>query len=76
MKRPWDRVESLGVNAPGDSPSEGGIRNNASLSLELFAARETGEYVRLEKYPRGFHDALGNESMFARDGGDSDATHG
>jgi mediator of RNA polymerase II transcription subunit 12 len=67
MNRPWDWVESLGDNAPGEAPSEGGIRNNASLSLELFAARATGDSVRSEKNPRGFHDALGGESVFARD---------
>ncbi|KAI0248197.1 hypothetical protein BJV78DRAFT_1334324 [Lactifluus subvellereus] len=67
MNRPWDWVESLGDNAPGDSPAEGGIRNNASLSLELFAARATGDCVRSERNPRGFHDALGGESMFSRD---------
>jgi mediator of RNA polymerase II transcription subunit 12, fungi type len=67
LNRPWDWVESLGDNAPGDSPPEGGIRNNASLSLELFAARATGDCVRSEKNPRGFHDALGCESVFARD---------
>ena len=65
--RPWDWVESLGDNAPGEAPAEGGIRNNASLSLELFAARATGDSVRSEKNPRGFHDALGGESVFARD---------
>ena len=65
--RPWDWVECLGDNAPGDAPTEGGIRNNASLSLELFAARATGDSVRSEKNPRGFHDALGSESVFARD---------
>jgi hypothetical protein len=52
---------------PGDAPAEGGIRNNASLSLELFAARATGDSVRSERNPRGFHDALGSESVFARD---------
>jgi mediator of RNA polymerase II transcription subunit 12 len=67
MNRPWDWVECLGDNAPGDAPTEGGIRNNASLSLELFAARATGDTVRSEKNPRGFHDALGSESVFARD---------
>lgn len=67
MNRPWDWVECLGDNAPGDAPTEGGIRNNASLSLELFAARATGDSVRSEKNPRGFHDALGSESVFARD---------
>jgi len=67
MNRPWDWVESLGDNVPGDAPAEGGIRNNASLSLELFAARATGDSVRSERNPRGFHDALGGESVFARD---------
>jgi mediator of RNA polymerase II transcription subunit 12 len=67
MNRPWDWVECLGDNAPGDTPTEGGIRNNASLSLELFAARATGDSVSSEKNPRGFHDALGSESVFARD---------
>jgi mediator of RNA polymerase II transcription subunit 12 len=67
MNRPWDWVECLGDNAPGDASTEGGIRNNASLSLELFAARATGDSVRSEKNPRGFHDALGSESVFARD---------
>ncbi|KAH9993507.1 hypothetical protein BJV74DRAFT_833136 [Russula compacta] len=67
MNRPWDWVESLGDNAPGDAPAEGGVRNNASLSLELFAARATGDSVRSEKNPRGFHDGLGGESVFARD---------
>lgn len=65
--RPWDWVESLGDNAPSEAPSEGGILNNASLSLELFAARATGDSVRSEKNPRGFHDALSGESVFARD---------
>ncbi|KAI9510086.1 hypothetical protein F5148DRAFT_1182339 [Russula earlei] len=67
MNRPWEWVESLGDNAPADAPAEGGIRNNASLSLELFAARATGDSVRSEKNPRGFHDGLCGESVFARD---------
>jgi mediator of RNA polymerase II transcription subunit 12, fungi type len=67
INRPWDWVECLGDNAPGDAPTEGGIRNNASLSLELFAARATGDSVRSEKNPRGFHDALSSESVFGRD---------
>ncbi|KAI0293333.1 hypothetical protein B0F90DRAFT_1763644 [Multifurca ochricompacta] len=33
----------------------------------LFAARATGDSVRSEKNPRGFHDALWGESVFARD---------
>jgi mediator of RNA polymerase II transcription subunit 12 len=65
--QPWDWVESLGDNAPGETPTEGGIRNNASLSLELFSARATGNSVRPEKNARGFHDTLGGESVFARD---------
>ena len=67
VNQPWDWVESLGDNAPGDATAEGGVRNNASLSLELFAARATGDSVRSEKNPRGFHDGLGGESVFARD---------
>jgi len=67
MNRPWEWVESLGDNATGDAPAEGGVRNNTSLSLELFAARATGDSVRSEKNPRGFHDALSGESVFARD---------
>jgi len=67
MNRPWEWVESLGDNATGDAPAEGGVRNNASLSLELFAARATGDSVHSEKNLRGFHDALSGESVFARD---------
>lgn len=68
MNQPWDWVESLGDTGIGDTPGERGIiSNNASLSLERFAARATGDTVRSEKTPRGFHDALGGESVFARD---------
>ncbi|KAI0259684.1 hypothetical protein BC834DRAFT_606637 [Gloeopeniophorella convolvens] len=67
VNRPWEWVESLGDQAPGEASTEGGIRNNASLPLELFAARATGDSVRSEKLPRGFHDGLGGESVFARD---------
>jgi len=67
MNQPWDWVENLGDNAVGDTPAERAISNNASLSLERFAARATGDTVRSEKTPRGFHDALGGESVFARD---------
>ena len=67
MNQPWDWVESLGDNAASDTPGERTISNNASLSLERFAARATGDTVRSEKTPRGFHDALGGESVFARD---------
>jgi mediator of RNA polymerase II transcription subunit 12 len=69
MNQPWDWVESIGDNALGDAPGgeRGAISNNASLSLERFAARATGDTVRSEKTPRGFHDALGGESVFARD---------
>jgi hypothetical protein len=69
MNQPWDWVESIGDNGLGDAPGgeRGAISNNASLSLERFAARATGDTVRSEKTPRGFHDALGGESVFARD---------
>ena len=67
MNQPWDWVESLGDTGVGDTPGERVISNNASLSLERFAARATGDTVRSEKTPRGFHDALGGESVFARD---------
>ena len=69
MNQPWDWVESLGDAAvAGDVPAaERTISNNASLSLERFAARATGDTVRSERTPRGFHDALGGESVFARD---------
>ncbi|KAN0127690.1 hypothetical protein V8E53_014530, partial [Lactarius tabidus] len=50
-----------------EAPGERAISNNASLSLERFAARATGDTVRSEKTPRGFHDALGGESVFSRD---------
>ena len=56
--RPWDWVESLGDIAPSKAPTDGGIRNNPSLSLELFAARAAVDNVRSEKNARGFHDAL------------------
>jgi mediator of RNA polymerase II transcription subunit 12 len=69
MNQPWDWVESLGDTGVGDGapPAERAISNNASLSLERFAARATGDTVRSERTPRGFHDALGGESVFARD---------
>lgn len=67
MNQPWDWVECLGDTAVGDTPAERAISNNASLSLERFAARATGDTVRSERTPRGFHDALGGESVFARD---------
>ncbi|KAF8258181.1 hypothetical protein EI94DRAFT_1755363 [Lactarius quietus] len=67
MNQPWDWVECLGDNGASDTPGERAISNNASLSLERFAARATGDTVRSEKTPRGFHDALGGESVFARD---------
>jgi len=67
MNQPWDWVESLGDNASSDAPTDRTILNNTSISLERFAARATGDIVRSEKTARGFHDALGGESVFSRD---------
>ncbi|KAH9053238.1 hypothetical protein EDB87DRAFT_1711186 [Lactarius vividus] len=67
MNQPWDWVENLGDNAAGEPSTERAINNDASLSLERFAARATGDTVRTDKTPRGFHDTLGGESVFARD---------
>jgi len=48
---PTDRVESLGDNAPiSEAPTEGGIRDNASLSLEPF--RCTGDRRQATAYGR------------------------
>src|SRR5882757_6045792 len=73
QNRPWEWIENLG----GDDQDDGDIRNTASLSLELFGAKATGD--RLINPVRGderhipsrlegvFEDKLSAESVFRRD---------
>ncbi|OAX39947.1 hypothetical protein K503DRAFT_781763 [Rhizopogon vinicolor AM-OR11-026] len=73
QNRPWEWIENLG----GDDQDDGDIRNTASLSLELFGAKATGD--RLINPVRGderhipsrlegvFEDKLSAESVIRRD---------
>lgn len=80
QNRPWEWTEYLGVQ-PADENEEhhrsDAIRNSASLSLDLFNARPTGEpivpYVpatgdpKVEASIRSFQDDMYSDSLFARD---------
>ncbi|KAG1745538.1 uncharacterized protein EDB91DRAFT_1236376 [Suillus paluster] len=73
QNRPWEWIENLG----GDDKDDGIIRNTASLSLELFGAKATGdrligsvqdEECRIPSRLEGvFEDKLTAESVFRRD---------
>lgn len=85
QNRPWEWIEYLGEN-PAAEPKDRrkdtdekerprtnhGVRNNASISLELFGARLTGEGVVQGGTEEGnairmFEDNLASESMYERD---------
>lgn len=73
QNRPWEWIENLG----GDDQDDGVIRNTASLSLELFAAKATGDRLitpthddehRMPSRLEGvFEDKLSAENVFRRD---------
>lgn len=75
--RPWEWIENLGEppSAGGDGDTKGEIKNSASISLDLFAARLVGDAVvhsgsadpRIEANLRSFEDGLSSESLFKRD---------
>ncbi|KZT67178.1 hypothetical protein DAEQUDRAFT_673722 [Daedalea quercina L-15889] len=86
--RPWEWTEYLGDVSPGEvNPrtderagtrieEHGSVRNSASVALELFGARLTGDILvaahtggdqRVEAALRTFQDDLSSESVFARD---------
>jgi len=86
LNRPWEWIENLGeVPVPdtkrdndddGDARVRHPIRNSASLSLDLFNARATGDGIissaigddpRIEANIRSFEDGLSAESVFKRD---------
>ncbi|THH13392.1 hypothetical protein EW146_g6819 [Bondarzewia mesenterica] len=84
QNRPWEWVENLGDQPPGDAKDEKqaeerrvvSVKNTASLSLELFATRATGDAIvpstarshsNVEATIRSFHDNLSTESVFSRD---------
>ena len=84
QNRPWEWVENLGDPLAGEAKDEkqsdehrtAAVKNTASLSLELFAARATGDAIvpapahdtaLLDATLRSFHDNLSTESIFARD---------
>jgi len=86
LNRPWEWIENLGdypiPDAKHENDDDGearvrySIRNSASLSLDLFNARASGDGVissavgddpRIEANIRSFEDGLSAESVFKRD---------
>ncbi|KAI0958249.1 hypothetical protein AcV7_004122 [Taiwanofungus camphoratus] len=83
QNRPWEWTEYLGDVPAGETKGDDRapderhlVKNSASLSLELFGARMTGEYVihsnaggdpMVEGNIRTFQDDLSGESVFMRD---------
>ncbi|KAH7888428.1 hypothetical protein F5I97DRAFT_1803562 [Phlebopus sp. FC_14] len=81
LNQPWEWIENLGEPVPedGTSRSTNVVKNSASLSLELFAARSTGDIIhgplspnsednpRLEGDMRLFEDGLSAETVYRRD---------
>jgi mediator of RNA polymerase II transcription subunit 12, fungi type len=87
QNRPWEWIENLGdhplPDAKHNNDDEGQarvrypIRNSASISLDLFNARASGDGVipsvigdddpRIEANIRSFEDGLSAESVFKRD---------
>jgi mediator of RNA polymerase II transcription subunit 12 len=81
LNRPWEWVENLGdfpaADTKDDDEERGRhpIKNSASLSLDLFNARVTGDGIvlidqydsRIEGNVRSFEDSLTAESVFKRD---------
>lgn len=89
VNKPWEWIENLG-EPPSSDPAEEErereermrdrvahlVKNTSSISLEYFAARHTGDtvkvdmesesYAKLEGFTRGFEDGL-SESVFTRD---------
>lgn len=89
VNKPWEWIENLG-EPPSSDPAEEErereermrdrvahlVKNTSSISLEYFAARHTGDtvkvdmesesYANLEGFTRGFEDGL-SESVFTRD---------
>jgi mediator of RNA polymerase II transcription subunit 12 len=73
QNRPWEWIENLG----GDDQDNGTIRNTASLALELFGAKATGDRVINSVHDDErcipsrlagiFEDELSAESVFRRD---------
>ncbi|KIJ67463.1 hypothetical protein HYDPIDRAFT_108239 [Hydnomerulius pinastri MD-312] len=81
QNRPWEWIENLGepaVENDTNPPQESMPKNSGSLSLELFAARSTGDHIlrpihsedanmRLEGDIRSFEDGLSAETVYRRD---------
>ncbi|KZT00461.1 uncharacterized protein LAESUDRAFT_666096 [Laetiporus sulphureus 93-53] len=82
QNRPWEWTEYLGDIPPGeanlrheDRPEERlPLRNTASISLELFGTRQTGDHIvhvtedsMTEATIKTFQDNLSSESIFMRD---------
>lgn len=86
LNRPWEWIENLGdypipdtkhdQDDDGEAKARYPIRNSASLSLDLFNARATGDGIvtstivddpRIEANIRIFEDGLSAESVFKRD---------
>jgi mediator of RNA polymerase II transcription subunit 12, fungi type len=83
VNKPWEWMENLGespVVDPKDKDDDTGIKapitNSGSLSLQLFAARKTGDSVVADcdiddslsvQYTRMFEDGISAESVFIRD---------
>ncbi len=83
QNRPWEWTENLGDHSPLDSRIEekpdgrNPIKNMASLPLELFSARATGERIieqdeseddpRIEGSLRMLQEGFSGESIFQRD---------
>ncbi|KAK7692890.1 hypothetical protein QCA50_004525 [Cerrena zonata] len=89
QNRPWDWTEHLGEPSPTESKPEDKdkeeptiIKNSASLPLELFAARTTGEQIvihdddaRTEYAITTFQDDVASGSVFHRDWRETRAPH-
>ncbi|PCH43895.1 hypothetical protein WOLCODRAFT_138657 [Wolfiporia cocos MD-104 SS10] len=73
QNRPWEWTEFLGDVPPGGEEHDMDpfvVKNSASLNLELFEARATGERLINSDEPAAvyaFQDSLSSESVFMRD---------
>ncbi|KAF7301177.1 Med12 domain-containing protein [Mycena indigotica] len=73
--RPWEWIENLGEPNPVGDDKPQSVRNSGSVSLELFAARLTGDVIlqhadgdtRHMNNMRSFQDGLSTESVLKRD---------
>jgi mediator of RNA polymerase II transcription subunit 12, fungi type len=83
QNRPWEWIEHIGEPSPLEPTPDDSqtrtrhlVKNSASLSLDLFGSRATGDGIlnggtgmnaRVEANLRSFEDSLSSESIFRRD---------